>query len=148
MKFSEFRSEIIKAYTEKFPCGYCAVELYKCLGLSITIDCHISENGRCGNDMMHICLRIELPDKFNIASEELPDNLTVEAWRNYYLTIPENKYMVYGTNKAYFRKSNGTAEKVIDVIKKYFSRLHDSIRMDYINGRIHKDHVEYVKANI
>lgn len=148
MKFAEFREEIIKAYMKHFPNGHCSVELYKCLGNSITIDCHISPNGRCGNDMMMICLRLELPDRFNISEDNLPESMTMEAWRNYYLTISDNKYMAYGSNKAAFRKSSGTAEKMVNVAEKFFSRLYESIKADYLGGRIHNDHVEYVKANI
>ena len=123
MKFAEFREGIIKAYVKHFPKGHCAVELYKCLGNSITIDCHISPNGRCGNDMMMVCLRLELPDKFNISENDLPESVTLEAWRNYYLTNPDNKYMAYGSNKATFRKTNGTPEKIVTVAEKFFSRL-------------------------
>lgn len=147
MKFAEFREEIKKAYMKHFPEGHCAVEIYKCLGNNITIDCHISPNGRCGNDMMMVCLRLELPDKFNV-SDDLPESVTLEAWRNYYMTNPDNKYTVYGSNKAAFRKSSGTPEKIVTVAEKFFSRLYESIKADYLNGRIHKDHAAYVQANI
>ena len=148
MKFAEFREEIIKAYAKHFPKGHCAVEIYKCLGNSITIDCHISPNGRCGNDMMMVCLRLELPDKFNVSENDIPESVTLEAWRNYYLTNPDNKYMAYGSNKATFRKTSGTPEKIVTVAEKFFSRLYESIKADYLNGRIHKDHASYVQANI
>lgn len=148
MKFAEFREEIIKAYMKHFPEGHCAVEIYKCLGNNITIDCHISPNGRCGNDMMMVCLRLELPDKFNVSENDLPESVTLEAWRNYYMTNPDNKYTVYGSNKAAFRKSSGTPEKIVTVAEKFFSRLYESIKADYLNGRIHKDHAAYVQANI
>lgn len=136
MKFAEFKTEIEKRYTDKFGKSYCECHIYKCLGKSITIDCHMAENtsecpnGIAGNDMMKVCLNIRLPDEWN-NTDELPENLTMEAWMNTIKIKPSVNYLYCGSKKVSYRKTNGNAKKLIATFGKYVDRLYVLIKEEY-----------------
>lgn len=150
MKFEEFKTEIEKLYTDKFGKSSCICSIYKCLGKSITIDCHMAENtsecpnGIAGNDMMSVCLNIRLPDGWS-ETDELPENLTMEAWKNSVKVKPTNRYLYCEYKKASYRKASGNAEKMIAAFRKYIDQLYALIREEYQAENLLSDDMELIK---
>lgn len=136
MKFEQFKTEIEKAFRNKFRKSYCGCRIYDCLGKSITIDCHMAENtSECpnnisGNDMMKICLAIQLPNGWS-NSDELPENLTMESWENSIKVKPSTDYLYCDCKKASYRKTKGDAKKIIIAFEKFVDRLYNLIREEY-----------------
>ncbi len=136
MKFAKFKTEIEKLFAEKFGKSYCECRIYKCMGKSITIDCHMAENtSECqnnisGNDMMMVCLNISLPDGWN-DTDELPENLTMEAWKNGIKVKSTSDYLYCDYKKASYRKTSGNAEKMITTFGKFVDRLYTLIKEEY-----------------
>lgn len=136
MKFSDFKTEIEKVFAEKFGKSYCGCKIYKCLGKSITIDCHLAENtnecphGISGNDMMHISFAIRLPDRWN-ESDELPENITMEVRKNSIKVKPTADYLYCDYKKASYRKTSGNAEKMIATFGKFVDQLYTLIKEEY-----------------
>ena len=150
MKFEEFKNRIQEKYAENFS-GACVVRKYICLGKSIIIDCYMGEaqTGTISdNDMLKVAFNISLPDKFNYDTDELPENLIMESWNNYYLIKPEDDYLAFSTRKIPYRKSTGTAEKLIGTAAKFFDKMYALIREDYASGNIHDKYTEVVKQNV
>lgn len=155
MKFAEFAEKVGVAYMEKFPAGYCKVSKYICLGRSITIDMYISGKSdkhnaptMGHNDMFHVCLAIELPDRFDYETDELPDKMTLESWCRFYLLKPDSPYMVYSKRVLRFRKTTGDAEKLVSYIGKFISNLHEAVQMDYNSGMICDEYMNAVSENL
>lgn len=136
MKFEKFKTEIEKVFEEKFGKSYCQCRIYKCMGKSITIDCHLADQlNECphniaGNDMMSICMGIILPDNWN-DTDELPENLTMEAWQNIIKVKPTVDYLYCDDKKPSYRKTKGNAEKLISAFGKYVERLYNLLKEEY-----------------
>lgn len=155
MKFTEFSDKVIAAYMEKFPTGYCKVSKYICLGRSITIDMYLSGKSdkhsvptMGDNDMFHVCFAIELPDRFDYEADELPDKMTLENWSRFYLLKPDSPYMAFGKRIIHFRKTTGTAEKLIPYIGKFIENLHEDVKSDYNSGMICDKFINAVSENL
>lgn len=147
MKTIEFAEKIVEKYMEKFPKSLCKVKKYICLGYNLTIECFLSENTNV-NDMFKITFNIQLPEKFDYDTDELPENLTMECWNNIYLTAPENKYFYCSSRKIPYRKTTGDAEKIIKTAGKFFEKLHGLVLEDISNGKIHKDYTGLVAEKV
>lgn len=151
MKFEQFKTEIEKLFAEKFGKSYCGCKIYKCLGNSITIDCRLAENtSECphniaSNDMMKICFAIVLPDGWNEA-DELPENLTMEAWDNNIKVKPTNDYLYCESKKVSYRKTSGTAKKLIAAFGKFVDRLYTLIKEEYQAENLLDYDMELIKA--
>lgn len=136
MKFAKFKTEIEKVFAEKFGKSYCGCKIYKCLGKSVTIDCHLAENtsecphGISGNDMMRVSFAIRLPDGWN-EGDELPENMTMEAWNNNIKVKPANSYLYCDSKKVTYRKTSGNAEKLVATFGKYVERLYSLVKAEY-----------------
>lgn len=154
MKFAEFTENINQVYSGKFAHSACIVRPYKCLGRCIYIDCMLAENlnevsyGIAGNDMFKISFCIDLPDNFNFETDELPENLTMEAKANSYVIKPENEYLYCNLKKIPYRKSKGTPEKLVSVFGKFVDKLHAQLVEDLNGGNIHKDFKTLVETKI
>lgn len=111
MKFVEFTENINQVYSGKFAHSACIVRPYRCLGRYVYIDCMLAENlnevshGIAENDMFKISFCIDLPNNFNFETDELPENLTMEAKANSYVIKPENEYLYCNYKKIPYRKS-------------------------------------------
>lgn len=154
MKFAEFTENINQVYSGKFAHSACIVRPYRCLGRCIYIDCMLAENlnevsyGIAGNDMFKISFCIDLPDNFNFETDELPENLTMEAKANSYVIKPENEYLYCNLKKIPYRKSKGTAEKLVSVFGKFVDKLHAQLVENLNGGNIHKDFKTLVETKI
>lgn len=150
MKFEEFKTEIKGKYAENFN-GACVVRKYVCLGKSIVIDCYLGEaqTGTISdNDMLKVTFNISLPNNFDYDTDELPEKLIMESWNNYYLIKPEDDCLAYSTRKIPYRKTTGTAEKLIQAAAKFFNKMYALIREDYNSGNIHDNYIEAVERNV
>lgn len=154
MKFAEFTENINQVYSEKFAHSACIVRPYRCFGRYVYIDCMLAENlnevsyGIAANDMFKISFCIDLPDNFNFETDELPENLTMEAKANSYVIKPENEYLYCNLKKIPYRKSKGTAEKLVCVFGKFVDKLHAQLVEDLNSGNIHKDFKTLVETKI
>lgn len=154
MKFAEFTENIKQVYSEKFTQSACNIHSYRCFGRYIYIDCMLAENlnevsyGIAANDMFKISFYIDLPDNFNFETDELPENLTMEAKANSYVIKPENKYLYCNYRKIPYRKSKGTAEKLVSVFGKFVDKLHTQLVEDLSSGNIHKNFETFVRMKI
>ena len=154
MKFAEFAENINQVYSGKFAHSACIVRPYNCLGRYIHIDCMLAEdpnevfNRIAENDMFKISFCIDLPDNFNFETDELPENLTMEARANSYIIKPENEYLYCNYKKIPYRKSKGTAEKLVSVFGKFVDKLHTQIVEDLHGGNIHENFKALVKTKI
>lgn len=155
MKTFEFAEKIRKEYAKNFPDSFCKVKKYICLGYNLTIECYLSGKMEvddlptmANNDMFKITFNIQLPEKFDYDTDELPENLTMECWSNTYLTVPENQYLCYSSRKIPYRKTTGNAEKIIKTAGKFFEKLHGLVLEDISNGKIHKNYAELVAKKV
>ena len=154
MKFSEFAKNINEVYREKFVKSACIVKPFKCCGNSIYIDCYLAGNlnevahGIAANDMFSISLLIDLPDNFDFNSDELPENLIMKAQSNSYVIKPDNEYLYCNYKKVPYRKTKGTAEKLIDVFKKFVDKLHNQVIEDLNAGNIHENFKVLVEKKV
>ena len=151
MKFEQFKTEVEKTFKEKFGKSYCECRIYKCIGKSITIDCHLAENpNECpcsiiGNDMMRTSLNISLPDGWNEV-DDLPENLIMEAWENNIKVKPTEKYLYCDYKRASYRKTKGNAEKLITAFGKYVERLYRLIEEEYKAENLLSYDMQLIKA--
>ena len=154
MKFAEFKERVEAEYRKILPDSSCNVTVYKCLGKSITIDCHLAgkieevPNRILGNDMFSIGFWINLPDNFNQEIDELPEEILLEAKSKQYRTKPESKYMYCSYRNLSYRKTKGDAEKIIKAIGKFFAQLRSNLEEDLANGNIHQDNIKLVKEKL
>ena len=146
MKFQEFKNMIEKTYAKSFPNSRCSVYLYKGFGRAVEIvpfmalDESEVASGIMGNDMMKIHFTINLPDSFDPAADDLPENLTMENLQKFYAIKPENSYLYCDYRNLSYRKTSGNPEKILKTFGKFVAKLHDSIVADYLAGNIHKNH--------
>ena len=154
MKFAEFTENINQVYSGKFAHSACIVLPYVCLGRCIYIDCMLAENLNevpnriAANDMFKISFCIDLPDNFDFETDELPENLTMEAKANSYIIKPENEYLYCNYKKIPYRKSKGTAGKLVSVFGKFVDKLHAQLVEDLNSGNIHNNFKTLVETKI
>lgn len=155
MKFAEFAAQVSGKYAEAFPASYCRVAKYLCLGKHININMYLSGKmeGKnlpmiADNDMFKISLNITLPDNFNYETDELPEKLVMECWSNTYLVKPEIVYLAYGSRKIPYRKTTGTAEKMVATVGKFIEKLHQMVSDDLRAGNIHENFLAMVEENL
>lgn len=156
MKSVEFIENINHVYRGKFAHSACIASSYGygCYGRYIYIKCMLAENlnevanGIAENDMFRISFWIDLPNSFNFDTDELPENLTMEAKSNSYVIKPENEYLYCNYKKIPYRKNKGTAEKLISVFGKFVDKLHAQLVEDLNNGNIHKNFKTLVETKI
>ena len=98
--------------------------------------------------MFRITFNISLHGKFDYDNDELPEELVMEAWANSYLIKPDNTYLCYESRKIPYRKTKGSAEKLIATADKFFGKLYDMVLEDFNNGNIHDNYIELVKENL
>ena len=153
MKFEQFKSELEKDYLELFPDSQIIItnetNIYRC----ITITCLLSKSAdECAhnirqNDMLNMRFSVT-----QARGEQLPKNydtlegleLQIESWNNSYKIKPDNKYHVFSSKKVKFRKSKGNAQKIIKDVQKLFTRLQESLIVDYESDNIHESYKELV----
>ena len=154
MKFAEFKERVEAEYRKILPDSSCNVMVYKCLGKSVTIDCHLAgkieevPNRILANDMFSIGFMFSLPDNFNQEEDELPEEIILTASRKSYRIKPESKWMYCGMKNLNYRKTKGDAEKIIKAIGKFFAQLKSSLEEDLSNGNIHPDNIKLVKEKL
>ena len=136
MKFAEFKKEIEALYHGKFNKSFVECSIFKCLGISITIDMLLAENSsECqhnitDNDIMRIGFMIYLPDDWK-ETDDLPENLTMKALNNAIRVKPDNDYLYCSTKKVAYRKATGTAENLIKAYGKYVDKLYQLVSEEY-----------------
>lgn len=155
MKFSEFKGNIINIYGECFAHSTCIVNLYRLYGdCYIDINCKLAENsyewrnGFSENDMFKISFWIDLPREFDPERDELPENLTMQARAHSYIIKPDDEFFYCDYRKTPYRKSSGTAEKIISVFGKFIDKLYFLLMEDLNSGNIHHDFKELVERKI
>jgi hypothetical protein len=154
MKYSEFAEKLTEIYNGKFTESKLYIKPWNQFGKSISIVPSLAGNiDECinriaGNDMFHIKFDIELPENFNFESDDLPENMVLKNLANSYLIIPENKYLCYGRRKISYRKTTGTAEKLLEAFGKFTDKLYQSIIDDRAAGNIHENYIDIVNRKI
>lgn len=154
MKFNEFAEKIKKVYAEKFAWSACKVKPFICLGNSLYIDCYLSENenecsyGYLDNDMFKISFLVGLPDTFDFEADELPENLVMTSLNNHYAIKPEDDCYYCSNRKIPYRKTTGTAEKLITVFGKFTDKLYNQLMEDIKDGNIHPNYETLLKQKI
>lgn len=161
MKFAEFASRINEKYAEAFPSGHCQVSEYLCLGKSININMYLSGKNEdknqpmmLHNDMFKICLNIDLPGSFNFKTDDLPGKMVMECWSNCYFVKPDASYHACSSSPLYcirkipYRKTTGTAEKLVATVGKFIEKLHKMVSDDLEAGNIHDNFLTMVKENL
>lgn len=158
MLVNEFLQNVEKTYYKYFPVSKCYVKLSKNLYCNIDITCFLASNkeelsgGYWDNDMFSIRFSIDTDKgQFNrdiTENSELPENLKLESNQNSYLLKPNISYMAYGRKGISFRKTKGNAEKIINVLDKFFSKMHDELEQDIEANLIHDDHIKLLKEKM
>lgn len=154
MKFEKFKEEVKAAYAKRFPDSACTVRVFKCLGKSITIDCHLAKDssevsfGIMGNDMFSVGMMIDLPDDFFEGdNDDLPENLVLE-WQSSLIKAKPESWLAYDAEKVSYRKTAGDSKKIIKALDKYFQRLYDTTKKLMEEDRIHPDYAELVSRKV
>lgn len=159
MKLNEMQAQIESSYHKNFPNSRIFVNYSDKFGATITIGCYLagdkSENsgGYWDNDMLKVVLTIhaesgrQLPEGLQ-ADSDLPEVMELSKILAYYFRKPENKNLVYESNRFSFRKVSGNGEKLLTYLDKFFAGMRAQILTDYQSGRIHKNHEELVKIKL
>lgn len=158
MKVSEFMEQIKNVYRKYFPESYCHVTYDKNLYASVGIKCCLAgskaeeSGGYWENDMLRVSFSVdadghEFPRDLGI-DDELPDVLRLEKWQNSYLTVPDNKYMVYGSLPVPYRRTTGNADKMFIAFDAFCKRLKSSLEQSVKDGKIHADYAALVAEKL
>ena len=159
MKFKEFESKLQKSYHKYFTDSKIIIE-NNYLGKGFNISCYLINNideainKIINNDMFSISFEITTSDansmlKPKITSlEEMPENLVLNVWRNYYTTKPQNKYCVYSNSYLPFRKQKGTPEKLLNILDEYFAILNKALKEELNNNNIHDNYIAILKEKL
>lgn len=137
-------NKLEKIYNEYFKDSKITISK-ACLGSGVFITLYLAKNeheeinGYFDNDMLKVMFYLKKIDN---------ENYILENNVSFYYTKPTNEYMLYGTKKVAFRKTQGNEDKILKAFKKYVERLHNSIVDDLENNRIHENHIILVKNKI
>lgn len=154
MKYADFAENIKMEYSKRFPDSLCIVEPYRGFGKSITISCYMAGGksecsfGYLDNDMLSVKFNIDLPNNFDFASDDLPENLAMEKLCSHYHIKPEDSYYCYGVHKIPYRITRGTPEDLVKAFGKYADKLLNAVCLDLKNGKIHESHIALVQKKI
>lgn len=159
MKLNELQAQIESVYHKNFPNSRIFVNYSDKFGATITIGCYLAgdktENpgNYWDNDFMKVVLTIHAENGAQLpaglqADSELPESMELTKYHAYYFRHPENKNLVYESNRFSFRKVSGNAEKLLTYFDKFFAGMRAQILEDYQSGRIHKNHAELVKIKL
>lgn len=154
MLFAEFKARIEKKYKEVFPNSRCSCFIFKCLGRSISIHCYLTGNdkecthGIIDNDMFMIRFDINLPNKFNEETEELPNDLTMIAGMNQFRVKPDSDYLYCNYKKVPYRKTRGNPAKLCETFGRFVDRLHDSVCEEVNNNNIHQNDLPLIAEKV
>lgn len=158
MIIKEFMEQIENNYSKYFDGSICKVRIYRCLGTSLTVDCLLAKdktevsNGIWQNDMFSITFNIDAEigelDRDITVESELPSKLVLESYDRSYTLKPTIEYMAYSGKSVQFRKTKGDGAKLIKTLDKFFSRLHEELKSDIIDDKIHEHHIELLKKRI
>ena len=151
MKFAEFKTQIEETYKSKFGKSHVKCHIWKCLGKSIiAIDMRLAENLRecpyqiADNDMIRAGFLIRLPDRWT-EENDLPENLTMEAIKATIKIKPVESWLYCSGRKISYRKTTGSAEKLILAFGKFVDRLHTAIVEEYNNNNLLDFDMELVR---
>jgi hypothetical protein len=81
------------------------------------------------------------------ADSELPE-MELTCHMNHYIVKTENDYKYSDSKRVNFRKVSGEAEKIVNSLDKFFSKLQAQILEDYTSGKMHPNHTEIVKIKV
>ena len=150
----EFLQNVESLYTSRFPHSKAFARLRTGLGKALTVDCFLagdkSENSgnMWDNDILSVKFWIDIPANATLESE-LPESLTMEILQGSYSIKPENRMKAFDSRKMTWRKSKGSAAKLLQVLDKYFVQLHDSLVNDLAKGNIvNCDHLAVATAKL
>ena len=150
MKFKEFKYNIEHLFNGKFDKSLCLCKVEDGIIRCIVINCLLAENlEECPhsialNDMFGISLSIDLPYEWKI-SDDLPDDMTLEANHRRIRIKPKSDYMYCDMKQISFRKVSGDAEKLIAAFEKFINRLYNTVKTEYLNGNLLQDDCVLIK---
>lgn len=153
MNLSEFQAKIKECYRAKFPESRIDVQYSNRLGSSICIQFFLANdssevsNKIWQNDTLSMMFFIHELTSDLQADSELPE-MELTAHQNHYIVKSENIYKYCDSKRVNFRKVNGSAEKIVNTLEKFFNKLQAQILEDYKSGQIHPEHSEIVKIKV
>ena len=160
MNITEFKNQLEKSYAKYFTNSKIKIQ-NNCLGEGFNISCYLINNideainRIIQNDMFDISFEITTPtDNSNYFKPkittlaDLPQELVLNVWHKTYTIKPVNKYCVYGRASLPFRKQSGTPEKLLEVLDKYFAKLHNTLKIELENDNIHENFVQLLKSKL
>jgi len=155
MKTSEFKTKVTELYNKYFPKSLCAVKVSSDLYRSMWIDCYLAKdrsefpNGIDLNDMFNISFRIEAGENKELSKAcvkedgVLPETILITNRSNSYaIKPPAGSYLCYYRTNIQFRKTTGSAEKVLETLEKFFTKMKSSLEFDLKADKIHKNHLD------
>lgn len=156
MILQEFLTQIEETYKKHFPYSRVSAKFSNRLYSSIYVYCYLAgckeelSGSMWDNDMLKIIIEIDTESgqfskDINLDSS-IPDNLVMNALHNHYFIKPEDRYTVYGSHKANFRKTKGNYAKLLKAFDVFCNRLKDQIKDDLASGLIH-NHFESLVAD-
>ena len=155
LTYSQFCDKVKSSYNNYFPNSTCDTQINRSFGNFISVSLYLvkdqseSINKILQNDMFRVYFTIDPEDRRKISGEDIMDTTYVlEVVRAWYTTNPTSPNMVYGSKKLPFRKTRGSASKLLFVIDKYFKTLHDMVEESLANGEIHKGYINIVNAKL
>lgn len=150
---NEFMQLVKETYSKQFPNSICEVNLFKCLGTSITINCYLAGdkkelyNGYVQNDMFSIDFWMHESEnglKGATLESVMSDNLLIECRAKSYRIKPDNKYICYSSRNLSYRKTSGDYTKIIKSLEKFFIRLKTQLNKDLEENQIHDEFKQLV----
>lgn len=164
MKFGEFKEKVISNYKEVFPYSDCTVTLGALGEDTIFVNYYLAGNQSefpnriAQNDLFNISFLINQNLNMYTHNLELTDDsdlvepLTMEVNSKSINTAPSNNYLAYGHAPLPFRKTVGSADKIILTLKKYAEvtkiTLEDLYKSNKLPTGQQKNIVDLVKSKL
>jgi hypothetical protein len=153
MTANELAEKIKLAIKEVFPNSYVvskfSTSFYPSIHVKFTLGKDQTEwsNGIIDNDPMIHDFTIDAEGRELNSDGTLPEKVTIDTHRGGSIsTAPTEKYMAYGRLKLGFRKKTDSPEKIVDYIKKYFSRAKEIIKQNI--EKMHPREIDFIKSKV
>lgn len=136
MKLNEFKARIKDTYNGKFDKSLCSFHYHKHPGNYISINCYLGRDISevpyriADNDMISALFLISLPKVWN-ENDDLPENMELRSPYHCIKILPEDKRLHCDHKRLSFRKTTGSAEKLIAAFEKFTGKLYMAIEAEY-----------------
>ena len=154
MNITEFKLQLEQNYHKYFTNSKITIEK-DCFGDNYYITSYIANNldevhfGILRNDILSVSFYICGLDNKKLAKlEELPDKIELQIHSKCYKMKPQNKYHALSFGYFNFRKQNGSVEKILNTLDRYFKIIRSRLKEELKNNCILDDDVQLLTSKL